>query len=101
MDRIIANSVIDQEVSRIFEGTPCWVWIGKLLQKRDGRYGSINIYVDGKVKTQGAHRMAIIASGRRLGPKQIARHMCDNSWCVNPAHLRVGTSSQNRRDQIK
>ena len=101
MDRIIANSVIDPELSAFFGGTPCWIWIGKMVCKRDGRYGSINLWENSKHVTKGAHRISIIASGRRLGKKQLARHMCNNTWCVNPGHLRVGTSSQNRRDQLR
>ena|ERR1700747_2367511 len=100
MDRIIANSVIDPE-RRMFNGTFCWIWIGKMGQRRDAQYGYINLWENGRTVTKGAHRVSIMASGRRLGPKQIARHMCNNTWCVNPGHLRVGTASQNRRDQLR
>ncbi len=30
----------------------------------------------------------------------VARHTCDNRWCINPSHLIPGTSLDNVRDMI-
>ena len=32
---------------------------------------------------------------RKIG---LVLHTCDNGWCVNPAHLELGTCAKNRKD---
>ncbi len=68
----------------------CWPW---LRAPRNG-YGAIKS--DGKVIS--AHRLSyVIAYGE---PKDggIVRHTCDNRLCCNPAHLIVGTPTDNVHD---
>ena len=31
----------------------------------------------------------------------VARHTCNNPWCVNPSHIISGTHSDNQRDMTK
>ena len=31
----------------------------------------------------------------------ITRHTCDNSWCVNPDHITIGTHGDNCKDKIE
>lgn len=66
----------------------CWPWIGGLNSN-----GRPAIRVDGR--KVGAHRVAAGA-----GPDdELVMHLCDNPPCVNPAHLRIGTSIENALDR--
>ena len=47
-------------------------------------------------KTLSAHRLAFKQAYGYL-PK-VVMHTCDNKRCINPAHLRAGTQSENLKD---
>lgn len=72
----------------------CFLWLG-VLQK-DG-YGTL---------TNGgrpllAHRAAWeVAFGVPPADKYVL-HKCDVPWCVNPAHLYIGTQFDNMRDAVQ
>jgi hypothetical protein len=36
-----------------------------------------------------------------IAPGLVVRHKCDNSLCINPEHLELGTQKQNMADMIK
>lgn len=94
MDRIIRNSILAED------GSGCWIWIGYYKASRCGWRPQMTIRhpETGKPVGRLAYRMAVVASGRRLGQNQVVRHQCDNQHCVNPAHLKVGTQSQNVKE---
>jgi hypothetical protein len=49
-----------------------------------------------------AHRVAVmIATGRPVPNELAVLHECDVPRCVNPAHLRVDTLSENARDAFR
>lgn len=35
-----------------------------------------------------------------LGPNDQARHSCDNTWCINPDHISIGTNADNVNDMV-
>jgi HNH endonuclease len=75
-------------------GNGCWNWIGSI---RKNGYG--NARYDGK--NISAHRMAAhLFLGLPLGDKRQVLHHCDNPRCVNPAHLFLGTQSDNLKDCV-
>ena len=84
--------------AKITQGGPddCWPWTGGTAGKG---YGTLKKLVDGKWKTQYAHREVLIeTSGSPPTPLSHALHSCDNPICCNPKHLSWGTNSINRRE---
>lgn len=74
------------------KGTGCWNWRG--ATDRDG-YGIFSY----ARKTARAARVALELDGRDPGGN-FACHHCDNPSCVRPAHLFVGSNTDNMRDMV-
>lgn len=75
----------------------CWLWTGATF--RNG-YGMVNCGrdADGRQLTGHAHRIAyLLTTGPIPGGLEII-HACDVKRCVCPAHLSVGTRSDNMQD---
>lgn len=78
--------------------TECWPWLG--YRDKDG-YGKFATERDGRRSNEGAHRVAVeLATGERPG-RALVLHSCNNPWCVNPSHLRVGDQAANMADRRK
>lgn len=102
MDRVLANSVLAPCPNpRLNE--PCWEWIGARRANRRGVfYGKLNVRIQGKHLSVAAHRFAWwAAKGRRPRRNGVVAHLCDNSLCVNPAHLVCTSQSKNMSDCVR
>ena len=87
--------------------TGCWNWLQGKNGKGYGRISCLVIDDNGEVKKsqQLAHRVSWLLHRGPI-PKgegahgTVVMHTCDNPACVNPAHLRLGTQSDNVKDMV-
>ena len=80
---------------RVKKTRGCWFWTG--AKDRDG-YGRILEMNKGKRKLIFAHRASwILHYGDILNNLHVLHH-CDNTSCVKPKHLYLGTHQDNMRD---
>lgn len=76
--------------SKVEKTEGCWNWTGA---KTTSGYG--HIFTHGKAGTSPAHRVSyemhvgVIPAGMEVD------HMCHNTVCVRPSHLRLATRGQN------
>lgn len=72
----------------------CWLWIAC---KNEQGYGKIGI---SNKRSRFAHRVAYVNCIGGIPMGFDVCHHCDNTSCINPAHLFVGTRKDNIRDMM-
>lgn len=77
--------------------TGCWLWCGSA---DTAGYGRIDTVRGSKSRYVGVHRLSWEASYGPIPEGLHVLHRCDQPACMNPAHLFLGTPSDNMRDMV-
>lgn len=94
-DKYLPTALADRVVRKVRVASGgCWEWMGGCTAKGYGRLG-----VDGK--DQYVHRLVCAAVNGLDLSGMLVCHKCDNPCCCNPAHLFVGTLSDNAVDMVQ
>ena len=88
------------------QGEPdeCWKWSRSHYA---GGYGQVNLprseFPGRRTHQTPVSRVLMhLRAGRELNLKdEFACHTCDNRWCCNPAHLYIGSCSDNNADRAE
>jgi len=83
---------------KITKTKTCWEWNGA---KDPKGYGYILVKKNKKVqKNKSAHRISYELYSGKIPEGMVVMHSCDNSSCVNPKHLSLGTPLDNHNDKM-
>jgi len=82
-----------EELNRILShveqnGSECWEWVA---HKNDKGYGQVKL----QNKLYWAHRLFFAIFAEEIPEGDTIDHTCRNPSCVNPAHLRLCSHSEN------
>lgn len=76
--------------------TGCWIWTASTNIKGYGQFG-----IGGNQNCVTSHRVAYEMFKGPIPQKMHVLHYCDNTWCVNPDHLWLGTNLDNVKDRLR
>ncbi len=84
---------------RVVRGDGCWTWVGAYA---DDGYGILSIpRGDGRYRHARAHRLSYFIANGTFNESLFVLHSCDNTQCVNPDHLHLGTQADNMREKCQ
>lgn len=83
--------------NKVHKTETCWNWIGRLSHDGKG-YGRIS---ERPGKMRPAHKMSWELANGPVPDGLLVLHRCDNTACIRPDHLWLGTSADNTRDMYE
>lgn len=75
----------------------CWTWVGARVTSASGLIYGRSVLGHKQIH---AHKKAYLIFVGPITPGQVVRHSCDNTLCINPAHLLIGTTQDNVQDRV-
>lgn len=75
----------------------CWLWLASNIRG----YGQFQIWLGDRSKMVKAHRFMWELMNGSIPDGVLVLHECDTPSCVNPRHLKLGTSLDNMTDKMK
>ena len=75
----------------------CWLWMGTRKRGSLG-YGAVTVREAGVRRVLFPHRLSWALTLGPVPSGALVLHSCDVPFCVNPAHLRLGTQADNVHD---
>ena len=99
--RLIKNHSIPSQLlfwSHVDKSGECWLWTGaQSLDRNVPNYGCFRM----DKKTVRAHRASWVISNGPIPDHLCVLHKCDNTLCVRPDHLFLGTHQDNMDDMAQ
>lgn len=87
------DEIIERFLNHVHKTDTCWIWTGA---KKGQNYGSFSL----KGKDYRAHRISYKIFISEYDNNLNVLHKCDNSLCVRPDHLFLGTHKDNMMDKV-
>lgn len=93
------KAAVERLLDKVEKTASCWNWTGCLTKGEKNKTGYGTIWYNGKQRN--AHRVAYEILVGPIPEGLNVLHTCDNSPCVNPAHLYLGTLKDNAQDTLR